>query len=41
MDKDERGKEILKTLRIEKFVVPQQGHFDSIRNEVRKLERWK
>jgi phosphonate transport system substrate-binding protein len=41
MDQDEQGKKILKKLRIEKFVVPQKEFFDSIRNEVSKLERWK
>jgi len=41
MDNDERGRQILKTLQIEKFVVPPKGHFDSIRNEVARLEGWK
>jgi phosphonate transport system substrate-binding protein len=41
MHNDEQGKKILETLQIEKFVIPQKGLFDSLREEVNRLERWK
>jgi phosphonate transport system substrate-binding protein len=41
MQHDPRGKLILDKLHIEKFVIPAKGLFDSLRQEITKLEGWK
>ena len=41
MHEDARGKTILKKLQIERFVIPDAHHFDSLRSAVGKLERWR
>lgn len=41
MDNDPKGKLILEKLHIEKFVVPEKGMFDDLRQAIKKLEGWK
>jgi phosphonate transport system substrate-binding protein len=41
MHNDPRGKAILEKLRIERFVIPEKGLFDNLRQEITKLEGWK
>lgn len=41
MHEDAQGKSILKELQIERFVIPDKHHFDSLRSAVSKLERWR
>ena len=41
MHEDAHGKTILKKLQIDRFVVPDAHHFDSLRSAVGKLERWR
>jgi phosphonate transport system substrate-binding protein len=41
MHNDPRGKGILEKLRIERYVIPEKGLFDSLRQEITKLEGWK
>jgi phosphonate transport system substrate-binding protein len=41
MHNDPRGKLILEKLRIERFVIPEKGLFDSLQQEIKKLEGWK
>ena len=41
MHEDAHGKPILKKLQIERFVIPDAHHFDSLRSAVSKLERWR
>jgi hypothetical protein len=40
MHNDPRGIKILEKLKIERFVVPEKGLFDSLRRAVGKLEGW-
>jgi|WetSurMetagenome_2_1015567.scaffolds.fasta_scaffold177257_1 phosphonate transport system substrate-binding protein len=41
MHNNDRGKKILDGLQIERFVVPQKGLFDDLRQAIGKLEGWK
>ena len=41
MHEDAQGKLILKKLQIDRFVIPEAHHFDSLRSAVGKLERWR
>ena len=41
MDDDPKGKPILEKMGIERFVVPEDGLFNSLRQAVGKLEGWK
>jgi phosphonate transport system substrate-binding protein len=41
MHNDARGKLILEKLQVERYVVPEKGLFDYLRQEVSKLEGWK
>jgi phosphonate transport system substrate-binding protein len=41
MHEDARGKQILKKLQIERFVIPNAGLFTPLRMAVSKLERWR
>ena len=41
MHKDDRGRKILDALQIDRFLVPEPGHFDALRQDVAKLEGWR
>ncbi len=41
MHNDPRGKQILDKLQIEKFVIPEKGLFDNLRQAISRLEGWK
>jgi phosphonate transport system substrate-binding protein len=41
MHNDPRGSKILEKLRIERFVIPEKGLFNSLRQQIAKLEGWK
>ena len=41
MHNDDRGRLILEKLQIERFVIPEKGLFDNLRQAVSKLEGWK
>lgn len=41
MHENDRGREILEKLQIDRFLVPKKDHYDALRKEVEKLEEWR